>query len=130
MNFPDLETCRIIGAEFPESEFVYFSDEKGYATGSMIISRKEARRHIREIEGHCGEVLVFIDAPAPTCEELGVWLNKKDYPLGYYLIAGRIGEFELYKKSGERVNFCPLIKAENETQARAEAVKLILEERS
>ena len=101
MNFPDLKICKAISGEFPNSEFVWV---KGY-------DEPLVRWFCKMPASDDGEVL----ASAPTCEELGEWLFKnafKEYDEDHRNILMAATLFDCCKSS-------------NETQARAEAVRLI-----
>lgn len=118
MNFPDLETCQAIASEFPESEFVY-DNRLDLRTGkNMQVSK-------REDVPYKGNTV----CSAPSCEELGEWLWKERHQLCQYESGWSI--FKLYTKERKDTQFGTTLvsrfMSNNETQARAEAVKLILE---
>ena len=119
MNFPDLETCKAIAGEFLESEFIYVMRTRNRLCTFPVV--------IKTGERVVGDDLV---ANAPTCEELGEWLYNKGKITGCYVVREGDDRFSVYSVVSYRLLFNPSIKAPNETQARAEAVKLILEQKN
>jgi hypothetical protein len=119
MNFPDLETCKSIEDEFQESEFVYVKSPAFVAGTQSIILPDGQSLHFRKRNSWKASEYDELIAPAPTCEELGKFII-----FNAYLTHGRLNRpmslsFLIYT--------CAMSKCE--TQARAEAVKLILEEK-
>jgi hypothetical protein len=128
MNHPDLETCNKIASEFPNSEFVYH------------LFREWQKGHFLQINepSTCDEngvnlrqrpyVIKDEDAkfyiPAPTCEELGEWLLGR----AYKETKNNMNQ-DSVKKYTLGITACWLApkNGKTETQARAEAVRLILE---
>lgn len=134
MNFPPLEICQDpdFAKEFEGSEFVYVSDQNGFFDweyqgtnpGEYIDTRGKANRLINVLKYTVDQEKVKIIAPAPTCEELGDWLFSHDGQLhrsGY-----KVWDFS---DNWDLQEIKPFFNAENETTARAEAVKLIIKER-
>jgi hypothetical protein len=138
LNFPDLETCKAISDEFPDSEFVwvesiYFEGNFDDVRSTQMLSVwKRENAGIYDPSGHSKRII----CPAPTCEELGEFIHKQRPQIGgqneyHYTLEARAYEkdsgywvlwFDDFQIKIELGDFY----AANETQARAEAVKLIL----
>lgn len=116
MNYPDLEACLVIEAEFPFSEYVWASHELGGVEVTETTTRRRANSNEFKV---LGKIL----CPAPICEELGEWIKSKGFNL--ITVWFGIGNWKLYNPYSV---FCISYEL-NETQARAEAVKLILEQK-
>lgn len=122
MNHPDIETCRAIASEFSKSEYVRVDHGK---TGFSLEFRVS------------GDVWQFKNSiPAPTCEELGEWLYIKDKRVEKIndeewmiieLDTCTPGGYPMYRIVRGMPADIDRIRSKHETQARAEAVKLILE---
>lgn len=118
MNFPDLETCKAIASEFPNTEYSYYllpSTKNPYEKLAPNIIKSDCPCSYEKL------------APAPTCEELGEWLWLEKI-INLRRVSQDIWEVRRLALN-EKVLFEITIENGTETQARAEAVKLILEEK-
>lgn len=112
MNFPDLETCKAIASEFPDSNFTWQEFSEIFAENRLIMIAK--RSCLKEDN----------KAPAPTCEELGRWLYQAHYK---EITEGSLTKSDEYAEILTTA-FWDAFSSDNPSQKLAEAVKLILEQ--